>query len=196
MNTLNLSSLIKGLKISMIIFAFGFSITACTDDDDDSVDQQATVNPNEEELITSVEVIFSDTNNAVIDTFRFRDTDGDGGNLPVIDSILIMSNSNYLVELRFLDESDPADVEDITVEIQIEADEHLICFESSPATAINIQRTDSDGTYELGLQSAWQTFAPQLASVEVTLKHQPGVKNGSCSPGETDVQISFPVRLQ
>ncbi|MAY83349.1 MAG: hypothetical protein CMP59_04370 [Flavobacteriales bacterium] len=188
------SNLLKPLNLLLILFILG--LAACTDDDDDSVDNTPGINPNEEELITSIEVIMNDTANATIDTFRFRDPDGDGGNIPVIDSIIINSNTTYLVNLRFLDESDPNDVEDITVEVKDEDDEHLVCYEVTPAMAITINRTDTDGTYELGLESDWQTFGAQSGRVEISLKHQPGVKDGSCSPGETDVQVAFPFRIQ
>jgi|GEM_PF-2626977 hypothetical protein len=28
--------------------------------------------------------------------------------------------------------------------------------------------------------------------IVVRLKHQPGIKTGSCEPGDTDVEVSFP----
>jgi len=180
-----------------LLLLFGlFTLHACTDDEDDSVDNQQGISPNEEELITTLEVITRDTAMASQDTFRFRDLDGDGGNSPVVDTLNLNQNTFYEVELRFLDESDPSDVENITDEILAEDDEHLVCYTASPSSALNILRTDSDGTYELGVQSSWESFGSQSGVLQIVLKHQPGVKNGSCSPGETDIEVDFPLIIQ
>jgi hypothetical protein len=54
-----------------------------------------------------------------------------------------------------------------------------------------IVRTDSDGTYEIGLKTKWKSFGISNGTVTVTLKHQPGIKNGTCTTGETDAEIAF-----
>jgi hypothetical protein len=33
-----------------------------------------------------------------------------------------------------------------------------------------------------------------LGDVKISLKHQPGIKNGSCDIGETDVELLFPFK--
>lgn len=187
-----MNSIVK--KISVLLF-ISVSIFACKDDDDTSVKPDNNINPNEEELITTVELIFSDTMNIPLDTFYFRDIDGVGGQDPVIDSIFLMTNTNYQLQVRFLDESDPNNIEDITEEVRAEDDEHLVCFDSD-AAALNIQITDSDGTYPLGLSSVWETASAVQSSVTIALKHQPDIKNGNCDIGETDVEVSFPLIVQ
>jgi hypothetical protein len=188
----------KSLIKSTLVIAFvSVAIIACKDDDDDSVKNgKTTVNPNEEELITTVEAIFSDTNGVALDTFKFEDPDGLGGDAPTIDTIRLNSNSKYDLSIRFLDESDSTDVENITAEIQAEDDEHLICFEEKTSNALNISKTDSDGTYPIGLSSRWEVGAAANGSIVISLKHQPGVKDGSCSPGETDIEVEFPLVLK
>jgi hypothetical protein len=32
--------------------------------------------------------------------------------------------------------------------------------------------------------------------MQIELKHQPGIKNGTCGVGETDIDILFPVKIQ
>lgn len=187
-----MNSIVKKISVLLLI---SVSIFACKDDDDTSVQPNNKVNPNEEELITTVELVFSDTMSNPIDTFYFRDIDGVGGQEPIIDSIFLMSNTRYQLQLRFLDESDPANVENITEEIREEDDEHLVCYNTDIST-LNIQITDSDGTYPLGLTSNWETPMGGQGNVTVTLKHQPGVKNGNCDPGETDVEVTFPLNIQ
>jgi len=73
--------------------------------------------------------------------------------------------------------------------------DHLFCFTPSGAN-VSITRTDSDGVYELGLQSQWITGAASDGTTQIVLKHQPGIKDGSCSPGETDIELNFNTKIQ
>ncbi|MEQ8910115.1 MAG: hypothetical protein RIC95_13040 [Vicingaceae bacterium] len=182
-----------------LLFMLGATVfTACKDDDDDSVNNDnggTTITPNEEELITTVAVIYSDTMGMAMDTFYFRDPDGDGGNSPEIDTLHLPANAVFDINLQFLDESDPNDVEDITAEIQMEDDEHFVCFEDQAGLAISIELRDSDGTYPVGLSSRWTSMGATQGQLKLSLKHQPGVKDGTCAPGDTDVEVDFPYVL-
>jgi len=163
-------------------------VQSCKDDDH---------NHDEGEVITTVQMVFTDSaTSTVAGTFEFNDPDGPGGNPPQrLDTINLQSSKTYLVELRFIDASkNPA--HDITHEIREEAKEHIVCF-TDAGSNITILRTDSDGTHPIGLSSRWN--APDVmgsGNVKVTLKHQPGVKNGQCEPGDTDVEVEFPVRVR
>src|SRR5690606_21338002 len=113
------------LKTISLLGLLSLSIVACKDDDDTSVTPNGHNHDHdhhEQELITTLEVIVKDTMGVAIDTFAFRDKDGVGGNAPIVDDIKLQESSIYDVELRFLDESDSTDVEDITVEIENEDD--------------------------------------------------------------------------
>lgn len=146
----------------------------------------------EEELITSVDLLFVDTNQVLLNsTFQFKDIDGPGGAEPsVFDTIRLKANQVYSMDLSFLNEAEtPA--ENITEEIEEENEEHIICF-THTSSQLEIVRTDTDGSFEVGLESRWKTLAPDTNEVTLTLKHQPdGSKNGSCTPGETDVEVTF-----
>jgi hypothetical protein len=153
------------------------------------------VDPNEEELITKVQLTFIDASNAT-NTFTaiYSDPDGDGGAAPVrFDSITLDSGKTYNVRVALYDESDPNNIGNITDEVQAEADQHLFCF---TATGVNItvQKTDSDGTFPIGITSNWTAGGPGTGTMRVELRHQPdGQKDGTCTPGATDVQLDFPV---
>ncbi len=153
-------------------------------------------NPNEEELITTVQLNFTDSAGVQAPvTAIYRDTDGDGGNNPVQwDSIRLKANTTYYTSILLLDES-KSPVDTISQEVLAEGAEHLFCFTVTGANTA-IQRTDSDGTYEIGLQSKWTTGAVSNGNVRVVLKHQPDVKNGSCDPGETDIDLNFVLQVQ
>lgn len=153
-------------------------------------------NPNEEELITTLKIIFTDSAGIQAQaTFQYRDVDGDGGLAPSIwDTIALKANTTYFAEILLLNETEsPADT--ISNEVLEENKEHLFCFSVSGANCV-VQRTDSDGTYEVGLQSKWQTGAISNGTANIVLKHQPDVKDGTCAPGETDVDVLFQLMVQ
>ena len=189
----------KNFRILTAVFLLGALISSCTDDDDTTPAAATPVTPNEEELITTVDLEFRDALGTIVGTFSFNDPDGDGGNDPTIDTIRIAASAVYTVIAEFKDASDPNDVEDITAEILEEDDEHLVCFEQTNISGLTIQRTDTDGTYEVGLESQWETTMSASSNqgvLRLTLRHQPGSKDGTCTPGDSDVEIDFPVVIQ
>ncbi|HEX8656934.1 MAG TPA: hypothetical protein VF690_05345, partial [Hymenobacter sp.] len=82
-------------------------------------------------------------------------------------------------------------------EIANEKDDHMFFFESTPASLLNITRTDRDSkNLEVGLASQVVTTAAGTGTLKITLRHQPGTKNGTFAPGDTDVEVTFPVTVQ
>lgn len=185
----------KITKLSCLLIAgFVLLLQACKKDDD-----LVPVPPpvaNESEIITTLKITFKDSLGVKPDvTAIFRDTDADGGNAPVqFDSIRLQASTTYLATLEVLDET-KTPLLDITPEIIQEAAEHLFCF--TPAVSgLSIRSTDTYGNYRLGVKSTWTTGGAASGSAMVKLKHQPGVKNGTCDPGETDIEVNFGTRIQ
>ena len=162
-----------------------FTFNACKDQVD------TPPNPNEEELITTLELTFTnETNASDVRIFKFADPDGDGGNAPTItDSIVLAANSSYNLAVRFLDES-KSSVEDITTEIVAEAIDHLICYTTPGDLMITILDKDANNL-NLGLAATVKTQAVENTSLTIRLMHQPNQKNGNCDSGETDVEVTF-----
>lgn len=168
------------------------SFAACDRGTDDPEEE------NEEEVITTLRLRFVDsTNTSVATTFSFEDPDGEGGNAPtVLDDITLNNNSTYTVTVTLLNESDPNDVEDITTEINEEAAEHLFCY-TADGVDVGVELSDSDGTFPIGLSSTWRTGNAGSGTVQVVLKHQPdGLKDGTCEPGDTDIDVTFNTIIQ
>ena len=117
----------------LILLSAMFS--ACDDDDN--------LQLNEEELITTVRLTFSENGNST--TFFARDTDGDGGNPPLIDTIRLTSGLNYSMQIEFLDESNSNDIKDITSEVREESNDHLVCLTSNLIDQPTITDTDDNG---------------------------------------------------
>lgn len=150
---------------------------------------------NQPELITTLKIEFKNVETGEISEFFYRDLDSFGSNLPNRwDSIRLKTNSTYYFSVKFLNESDPNEIINVTPEIKSEDYNHLVCYETS-ANSIII-RSDNDGVYPLGLESKWITGQYSKDIFTVRLMHQPGIKNGNCEIGETDVQVTFPLIIQ
>jgi len=181
----------------LVITLFTLFVTGCKKDDDTPLPTNQNTPPvNGEELITSAILSFVDTAGVQPSVqYAFRDPDGDGGNAPTQhDTIRLAANTYYSATIQLLNESE-SPAEDITLEVQQEDDEHLFCYSPSN-TNVAITRTDSDGTYEVGITTFWSTGVIASGETTVTLKHQPGVKDGTCAPGDTDIEVTFVTEIQ
>lgn len=184
------------MKVFIAIMSIAvIGLTACKKDKKKEVDNPPPVN--EEELITTFQIAFTDANGVQPNvTATFRDLDGPGGNAPVtFDTIRLHSATTYNAQITLLNESvTPA--ENISDEVLEEAVDHLFCFGPGAGLNLTIVRTDSDGTHEIGLQSQWITGAVSTGETLIRLKHQPGVKDGTCDPGDTDIELNFRTEIQ
>ncbi len=166
------------------------SLNGCKGDDD-----AAPCDNCEEELITTVNLIFTPVSGGAALTFSFRDVDGDGGNAPTIDDIQLAANTNYQLTITAQDES-KTPTEEITTEIQAEDDEHLFIFTTT--TNLTITPTDMDGNGNpVGLTNTAVTGDAGMGTLKVVLKHQPDKSAADPSTtGETDVEADFNVTIQ
>lgn len=161
-------------------------LAACSDD------PTAT---NEEEVITTITVTLTHATDVV--TLGWDDANLDA----VVDASEITisgplkSSTAYTATIEMLNKSvDP--VINITEEIEDEANDHIFCF---TATGVNIAFSgfDTDShSRPVGLTSTWTTPTPGSGTVNITLRHQPGVKTGDCpGAGDTDANITFDVSV-
>ena len=180
-------------NISILAFLALGVITFSSCKDDEIVNPP---NPNEEELITTVELVFTNAaDSSDVSTFKFADPDGEGGDTPTQhDTIRLAQKTNYTLAVRFLDES-TTDVEDITEEVKEEAEEHLVCYTADASTSITITDKDANGL-DLGLAARVETTDAVSGTFTLSLKHQPDGKNGSCDLGETDVEVAFALEVE
>jgi hypothetical protein len=187
----------KTMKNSILKFALATVLvagfTSCEDDD-------APVLINEEELITTV--TYTLTNNAdsndVVE-FKSFDSDGDGPLLPTTTNGTLRANATYSGSITFLNETDPNDIDNITDEVQEEADEHEV-FYATPVAGIVITKTDTDPDGNpLGLRTTLQTGAAGSGNLVVTLIHEPTKPNTgtvSNAGGEPDAEVTFTITVQ
>jgi hypothetical protein len=177
-------------KYLLILAAASVIFTSCKKDDDSP--QNPGTGNNQGEIITTVILQFTDSAGVAPDAeFTFRDPDGSGGNGYVeFDTIRLVSNTTYLAEILLLDETkSPADT--ISVEVLEEAEDHIFFFLH---TGVNVTTgyLDSDANgLPVGIQTKWRTGTASSGTSQVILKHQPGTKDGTMGPGETDVDVTF-----
>ena len=193
MNTvknLKIMNTVKNL-LSLLVVGNMFFLQSCGNDDDPMFE-------NEEELIT--DVILTLTPNGGGDPVKllFNDPDGEiGSKPPSITGGTLQNGITYTGDISLLNNSD-GDSEDVTIEVKAEGDEHLFCYTPSEIGVV-ITRTDNDvKNLEIGIKTSWVVGSTTgTGMVKVILKHQPGgIKDGSCEPGDTDVEIDFPITIE
>lgn len=177
-----------------VLFVLMFATIISCKKDNNLPDVPPPSNP--PELITNITLTFTDplgVNPTV--TAIFSDPDGPGGAAPVrFDTIKLVPSVTYNCSITLFDESKNP-VKDLTPEVLDESKDHLFCFDVTTVD-VGITRTDTDGTFEVGLASSWVAGVASSGSVKVTLKHQVGVKNGTCAPGETDLEVTFVTKIE
>ena len=196
------------LKPIIPLFLF-ILISACSKDEDPEP-------ANEEEVITLVTLEVTKVGSSETITYNFEveghahddededdDDDHDGHEGEHIE-IELEPNSSYNVSMLIYNDTDPNNVENITLEVIEEADEHQIFYAItdelsgfSIASGSN-DNSDSDGN-PLFLKTTWTTTGETSGDVVSYLIHEPTSKTGSTRNdfgGATDFEIEFEVHVE
>ncbi len=151
------------------------------------------------EFLTTVKLVaknIADTTDVV--TAKWVDLNPNGGSPDLSQATLnLRKNAVYNVSVSFLDET-KTPAEDITTEVRDRANYHLVCYGIYAGLNLTVVRTDKDTnvpTLELGLTTDFTTGAVSSGNLEVSLHHQPNVKNGDCDRGSTDADVNFTVNI-
>ncbi len=107
-------------------------------------------------------------------------------------TLVLRDSARYNVTVQFLDT-----LSDITSEIKARENYHIICFDPSNSN-LTVNRMDHDTNpkqYEVGLVDLFTTTGISSGKLEITLHHQPNVKDGTCTPGSTDMDATFNVNI-
>jgi hypothetical protein len=152
---------------------------------------------NEEELITTVEIILAPEGGGDPVSLKFFDADGEQGSIAPLVTVSgpLKASTTYSAAIVLKNEAvNP--VADITDEVAEEADQHLFCFDASGGISIQYDDEDVNGL-RLGILTTWTTGVATEADVTISLRHQPGTKTGECpGAGETDVEVAFSITVE
>jgi hypothetical protein len=154
------------------------------------------------ELITTVDLIFTDANKKV-STFSFQDKDGDAKTPPEkFDKIVLDKNMAYTMEVHMYDETKNPKL-DITEDIESESDVHLFVFKIDPSALFSLKAIDKDKNgLPIGLLSSGTTQnAVGAGKFNLILKHQPpvngkAVKTGNEAGGSSDIDLIFDLSIK
>jgi len=188
-NTINTMNSVLSMKKFLILLMTIGLITSCSDDDNpDPV--------NEEEVITTLRLTLSPTGNGTDVVFLSRDADGDGPNAPEISVTgVIVESTEYSGTIEFLNELE-SPAENITEEVEEEADEHQVfySFNGNAGSTITYNDADENGN-PLGVMTTFNSGVASTAnSLTIVLKHEPTKPNDGTANdagGETDVEATF-----
>ncbi|MFC5410054.1 hypothetical protein ACFPMF_12090 [Larkinella bovis] len=180
----------KGLWVLAVSASMAL-LSACNDNADEPTPAD------ENELITTVNLKFTEQGTTTVQTFSFRDPDGDGGQAPTrFDKIALKPSTTYDLVVELLDES-KTPATDISKEVQAESDEHLLVYTVNPATLATYAYGDKDpNNRPIGLKGTLKTNAAGSGTLRVQLRHQPGAKDGTPTPGSDDVNLAFDLTVQ
>ncbi len=181
-------------KTLMLLFVAVLFISACSSDDDPEPEL-------EQEIITRVEMEFTNTLTSEVVTARFNDPDGPGGNEPITTNPTLSAGTVYSVSLKLYNDLEG---ENITEEIEEEDDEHQFFFIQTGGVFSAITYDDLDAFGKpVGLKSKFTTGTAGAGTLRVILRHEPnkanpGVASGIIdnAGGDTDIDIIFNVTVQ
>ncbi|GAB3974378.1 hypothetical protein GCM10028806_29950 [Spirosoma terrae] len=116
----------------------------------------------------------------------------------------LKANTTYSGVVTLLDKTKTPAL-DATEEIKEKANEHLFVYTYTAATSdpssLTVTITDKDsnpapGPYPIGLTTEMKTGAAGSGKLKVVLRHQPNSKNGTATPGSSDLDTDFPVVIK
>lgn len=183
----------KTLKLLSFFILGSIFLMSCSSDDNDPEPV------NEEELITTMTVTLTPQGGGATITLESRDLDGDGPNAPEITvSGNLAANTSYSGVIVLLNETE-APAENITEEVEEEAEEHQFIFSTTGAiTTVNYADADGNGN-PVGIAFTLETGDAGGATITVTLRHEPTKPNDGTlagAGGETDIAQTFTVTVE
>lgn len=147
-----------------------------------------------EEVATTLKLEFTDTLTGQKLNYYYRDRTGIGqNNIVQWDTVRLFDSSYYSCSVKLLNEMNPNKIINLSDKILADARNYLFCFDGG--SALTIKRTDSDGNFEIGLNSTWKTSSKTSGNILVDLRKQLNTKNGSCLPGTSELSVNFPFKI-
>ncbi len=112
----------------------------------------------------------------------------------------LKANTAYTGRILLADKSKTPTV-DVSKEVKEEQNDHLFIYAPASGLNLTLTRTDRDtnpapGPYPVGLAFEVVTTGASTGKLNVVLRHQPKTKNGTPTPGTTDLDTNFDVIIK
>jgi len=193
----------KTIKLFTITMLAMVVLASCSSDDDTT---PPAVTP--QELITDVNVIFTNATNAM-DVVTLTAVSSDGVVAPTLSMTgTFTAGATYNTTVTITDEINN---ENILEEIVDEVDEHFFAYATNPTGLfVSVARDNDDPvgtiegsttTHQLGLETTWTAGVAGTGSITVQLIHEPTSVDdsngfGSASGGEFDINNTWNITIQ
>lgn len=182
---------------SISLFLVTLFITSCSTEDP--------VIPNEEEVITTLKYQLISADKKDTANFVFKGLHGDNAEKPKTTIDTLKKDTEYTGSLTLLNEQE-SPVENITLEIEEEKDEHQFFFslDSDVSDLVDIQYSDKDASGKpVGLKTTLTTKGAGAGKLKITLRHKPDKNAADVSKGditnaggETDIEVIYEVYIK
>lgn len=181
-------------KALWIVLAVSFFVGAC------KKEEQNVAPTDDNEAITTAILSLTNTANAqdvVTATIESLNTNTPDRTKATLN---LRANATYSGTVQLYDKTQTPTL-DATAEIREKANEHLFVYTTSATSLLTVAITDKDsnpspGPYPIGLAFSLKAGSAATGSLTVQLRHQPGSKNGTITPGTDDLNVNFPVVIQ
>lgn len=187
-------TLTNALVMGLLILSVAF--TGCKKDDNTDENEQ-----NDNELITKVQLHLTENGTANEVTVTWSDSDGPGGNAPVIGTLNLVAGKTYSGHIELFDETKtPADA--VHEEVAEEKNVHQFFYTPQDGIAgrVTVTRTDVDTNtppLPVGLEYTVSVSAGAAVTgkLKVVLSHYDGVAKTTAPSDESDIDIQIPVNV-
>ena len=182
----------KTIQFLSLFALSGLVLTSCSDDDPEPV--------NEEEVITTMTINLVPQGGGTAVQLQSRDLDGDGPEPPVITvSGNFSARTVYNGSIVLLNETETPP-ENITVEVEEEADEHQFFYTIGASLSAQTEYSNVDGNGNpLGTQFTFSAGDESTGQITFTLRHDLKKPNDGAladAGGETDIAQTFDVAIE
>jgi hypothetical protein len=198
-NHLTIQQFINLFIVTILVFS------SCKKDD-----PKNPVATNPQEVLTTVIINGYNQNDSTNLKYQFNykweDLDGDGGNAPTIDTLVLDTGIAYRCQVLILDKTKtPFDT--VSFEIEEKKNEHQFFYTPSAGLIgkFSTEILDFDDnnpqlpvglSFNLSTKSNQSYTLPLLGTLNMVLSHYDGVPKSTLKSDESDIDINFPIRLK
>lgn len=191
--------------LTILTIATILAISSCKKDD-----PKNPIATNPQEVLTTVIINGYNQNDSINLKYKFsykwEDLDGDGGNVPTIDTLVLDTGIEYHCEVLILDKTKiPFDT--VSFEIEEKKNEHQFFYKPSIGLIgkFSTEILDFDDnnpklpvglSFKLSTKSNQTYNLPLNGSLNIVLSHYDGVQKTTSKSDESDIDINFPIQLK